>query len=86
MQVDNPQASSSCSVPNKLVEAAIHLLVNELMNTTKLINETPSASIPDSDNSSARRDTVGDGATSRSESSVPAFPVDVQDKHQYLCL
>jgi hypothetical protein len=57
MPIDNPPTSASCSVPNKLVEVVIHLLVNEVINTTKLMNETPSA----------RRDTVSDGAPRKSE-------------------
>jgi E3 ubiquitin-protein ligase HUWE1 len=86
MQIDNPQSSSSCSVPNKSVEAAIHLLVNEVMNTAKLVNETPSASTLDSDSFPARRDAVGDGTTGIPESNDEASsPVDIQDGHQYLC-
>ena len=87
MQTDNQPTSASCSVPNKSVEAVIHLLVNEVMNTTKLIHETPSsASALDSDSPSVRPDTVGDGTTSKAESTDQASPpIDVQDKHQYLC-
>lgn len=86
MQIDNPPTSASCSVPNKSVEAVVHLLINEVMNTTKLINETPSVSALDSDNVSVRPDTVADGATSKSESNdLSSPPIDAQDRHQYLC-
>jgi E3 ubiquitin-protein ligase HUWE1 len=86
MQIDSPPTSASCSIPNKSVEAVIHLLVNELMDTTKSINETPSASALDPNSPSARHDTIGDGASSKSESNDQASPpIDVQDRHQYLC-
>jgi len=84
MQIDNPPTSAPCSVPNKSVEAVVHLLINEVMNTTKLINETPSASALDSDD--VRADAIADGATSKSESNDQSSPpLDDQDRHQYLC-
>jgi E3 ubiquitin-protein ligase HUWE1 len=86
MQIDNPPTSASCSVPDKSVEGVIHLLINEVMNTTKAINDSPSASGLGSDSFSARPDTVTDGATSKSENNDPASPpIDVQDKYQYVC-
>ena len=76
MQIDNPQTSPSCSVPNKSVEVVVHLLVNEVMTTAKLIEETPSPSTLDSDSLSPSKSETNDQSSS---------PVDVQDKHQYLC-
>jgi E3 ubiquitin-protein ligase HUWE1 len=73
MQVDNPQTSSICSIPNKSVEVVIHLLVNEVMNTAKSVNETPSASASDA---------VGDGIPEANDQASP--PVDDQDRQQWV--
>jgi E3 ubiquitin-protein ligase HUWE1 len=73
MQVDNPRTSSTCSIRDKSVEVVIHLLVNEVMNTAKSVNETPSASASDA---------VGDGIPEANDQASP--PVDDQDRQQYL--
>jgi E3 ubiquitin-protein ligase HUWE1 len=68
----------------KSVEAVVHLLINEVMNTTKLINET--LSVPALDSDDLRVDADAEGPTSKSESNDrPTSPLDVQDKHQCLC-
>lgn len=88
MQVDGP--AHPPNAPQKSAENVIHLLVTELMNTAKVVNEavTPAASVDvQAFPTTASTDLVeteipltadvGDVGTSA--------PVDVNDKNQYLC-
>jgi len=88
MPVDAVQTSSS--VPQKSVEGVIYLLITELMNTAKEINETQSSTSPSLVAPTSQEVKVTEsqaGPSSNNESSTPSTtpPLDVHDKHQYIC-
>lgn len=94
MQVDVPVISPSHSnAPQKSVESVIHLLIVELMNAMKVINETPTLSANVSNVGLSQSESLpAEGMQSdtpiRSNDVVDSTlspPIDVHDKYQYLC-
>ena len=92
MQVDAPAISLS-NAPQKSVESVIQLLIVELMNTVKVINETPdlagnvnnagpiqSESLP----AEKMQSDIPIRSNDMVDSTLPP-PIDVHDKYQYLC-
>jgi len=85
IQMDNVHALAS-SIPNKSVETVMNILVNELMNATKLVTEAPLASTSTDDSCVSVQTDLGEMPMSSDVSeNLPQTAVDVQDKHQYLC-
>ena len=92
MQVDVPAINPS-NAPKKCVESVIHLLIVELMNTVKVINETPDLPANVSNVDPIQSQSL---LTERMQSDIPVRssdmvdstlspPIDVHDKYQYLC-
>ena len=91
MQVDVPAISPS-NAPQKSVESVIHLLVAELMNAVKVINETPNlpANVSNAgpiQPESLLEEVMPSDTRIRSSDldSTPSPPIDIHDKYQYLC-
>lgn len=93
MQVDTPTTASS-SVPHKSVESVISLLVTELMNAVKVINDAPftaaTSTASTSRDQQSQQETLpqaiqADVPSDSTSQDVPAKPsqVDVQDQYQY---
>ena len=92
MQVDVPAISLS-NTPQKSVESVIQLLIVELMNTVKVINETPdlagnvnNAGPIQSESPLAEKiqSDIPIRSNDMVDSTLPP-PIDVHDKYQYLC-
>jgi E3 ubiquitin-protein ligase HUWE1 len=92
MQVDVPAIILS-NTPQKSVESVIQLLIVELMNTVKVINDTPDLAGNISNVGTVQSETL---LTERMQSDLPirsndkvdstsSPPIDVHDKYQYLC-
>ena len=92
MQVDVPAISPS-NAPQKSVESVIHLLIVELMNTVKVINETPDLPANVSNVKPIQSESL---LAERMQSDIPirsndtadsplSPPIDVHDIYQYLC-
>ncbi|KAF9475538.1 hypothetical protein BDN70DRAFT_996350 [Pholiota conissans] len=87
MQTDNHAASIS----QKSAESVIHLLINELMNTMKVVNESPPVIIVDaidvSGSHSIEVPSVAEtlATPSADNTHTAKRPVDVHDQYQYLC-
>lgn len=92
MQVDVPAISPS-NTPQKSVESVIQLLIVELMNTVKVINETPD---PAGNVNNVGPIQPESSLAERMQSDIPirsndmvdsttSPPIDVHDKYQYLC-
>ena len=92
MQVDMPAIIPS-NAPQKSVESVIHLLTLELMNTVKVINETPElpadvSNVTSIQSESLLADRMQSDFPIRSNDMVDSTlspPIDVHDKYQYLC-
>ena len=91
MQVDVPAINPS-NAPQKSVESVIHLLIAELINTAKVINEAPdlpaAASNVATQSESLLAERMQSDTPIRSNDVVDSTtspPVDVRDKYQYLC-
>ena len=92
MQVDVP-AINPTNVPQKSVESVIHLLIVELMNTVKIINETPDlpanvGNVGPIQSEPVLVEKMHSGTPICSNDVVDSSlspPTDVQDKYQYLC-
>ena len=92
MQVDVPTISMS-NTPQKSVESVIQLLIVELMNTVKVLNETPDLggnvnSVGPIQSESLLGDRMQSDVPNRSNDMVDSTsspPIDVHDKYQYLC-
>lgn len=92
MQVDVPAISVS-NAPQKSVESVIQLLIVELMNTVKVINETPDlagnvSNVGSIQSESLLAEKMQPDIPIRSSDladSTPSPPIDVHDKYQYLC-
>lgn len=97
MQVDVPPSGSS-SNPQKSVESVIYLLIGELMNTIKVVNDLPPSPTPVSNangqNSPSQTDPslmslneveAQQSSENTIESGSPIATVDIQDKYQYSC-
>lgn len=87
MQVD----SHPSTIPQKSAESVIHLLVSELMNTVKVINETssPATATDGSEPSAAPPNealpTTETLSTASNDTQAVQPPVDIHDQYQYLC-
>ena len=89
MQVDVPAISLSNS-PQKSVESVIQLLIVELMNTVKVINETPDLAgnvnnLGPIQSESPLAEGMQSDIPISSNDPTPFPPIDVHDKYQYLC-
>ena len=92
MQVDVPAISVS-NAPQKSVESVIQLLIVELMNTVKVINETPDlagnvSNVGSIQSESLLAEKMQPDIPIRSSDladSTPSPPIDVHDRYQYLC-
>ena len=86
MQVDLPAISPS-SAPQKSVESVIHLLIVELMNTVKVVNETPGlpTNVGPIQSESERMQSDTPNRSNEVVDSTLSTPIDVHDKYQYLC-
>ena len=92
MQVDVPAISLS-NTPPKSVESVIQLLIVELMNTVKVINETPDLAgnvnnVGPIQSESLLSERLQSDIPIRSNDMVVSTlspPIDVHDKYQYLC-
>ncbi len=87
MQVDS--TANSPSVPHKSAENVVHLLVTELINTTKVINEASSTiavtDIPVLPTAASTEFVQGETSPTPSASAPGTSSVDISDKNQYLC-
>ena len=92
MQVDVPAISLS-NAPQKSVESVIQLLILELMNTVKVLNETPDLAGNVNNMGPTQSESL---LAERMQSDIPIRsndmtdststpPIDVHDKYQYLC-
>lgn len=92
MQVDTPAVASSAVTP-KSAETVVTLLVTELMNAMKLLNDLPSGAVASQDNTSS-----APTATELTKTEIPSVELsitqipeptspqsDVNDKYQYMC-
>lgn len=91
MQVDNP-SSHSAAQPRKVVEALIHLLINELMATLKTINDQPpppparvGTLSSASDVALATSEILADPVVHPESTENVEEPINIYDKYQYLC-
>ncbi|KIM40119.1 hypothetical protein M413DRAFT_446273 [Hebeloma cylindrosporum] len=97
MQVDMPPGGSSSNAQQS-AESVIHLLISELMNTIRVVNDSPSPSTSvsnaNSQTSPSQIDpslmSLNEGdAQQSSENKIESGPtiasVDIQDKYQYSC-
>ena len=91
MQVDNP-SSHSAAQPRKVVEALIHLLINELMATLKTINDLPppppariGTLSSASDAALVTSEILADPVVHPESTENVEEPINIYDKYQYLC-
>ncbi|KAF9566753.1 hypothetical protein CPC08DRAFT_814629 [Agrocybe pediades] len=92
MQVDTPVSGHSAGVSNS-AETVVTLLITELINTMKTINDSSAVSVPSAD-SSVHATQIKESAKVETSSSEPSVPqpsesttsqTEINDKHQYLC-